>query len=301
MLIVAKKTEENLLSALQSYEKISTDQKCFYVALSKIDMPSKPLFEEFLQCLHNIPNTYMAQVFICKDRDIFIIMSGFMQRHFINFLNAFSNTIQTPLLTELSAVYDLDNQSHELVQMCQYKIDIIARQSAKATAQQRKEDARKAALETLRTLDISMIETIQVRRTERRAPAVLIVDDDQLSRTLAGNVLREDYQTFFAKDGQGALEEYVACAPDAVFLDIGMPDISGHEVLETLFQVDPDAYVIMFSGRKDQHNMMRALETGAQGFLGKPFTREKLYGYVDQSPFVQSKKSASPVSKSVQV
>ena len=82
---------------------------------------------------------------------------------------------------------------------------------------------------------------------------------------------------------------YVNKAPDVLFLDIGLPDINGHEVLEKLFKLDPDAYVVMFSGNGDKENIMKAVELGAKGFVGKPFSQEKLLQYIQKSPFIQEK------------
>ena len=82
---------------------------------------------------------------------------------------------------------------------------------------------------------------------------------------------------------------YVNKAPAVRFLDIGLPDIDGHTVLKKVFEIDPDAYVVMFSGNGDKENVMKAVKTGAKGFVGKPFTKDKLYQYIDKSPFVQTK------------
>jgi len=174
--------------------------------------------------------------------------------------------------------------------MCTDKISALERSRSKAEKEKSMEQAGERALEMLSRIDSPLISTIAQRRAGRSRPLVMIADDDQLVRMLAGSVLREDYDVAFAQDGLGALKEFVASAPDVLFLDIGMPDMSGHEVLEIIFQIDPGAYVIMFSGRKDQANIMRALEAGAQGFLGKPFTREKLCRHVEKSPFIQTRK-----------
>jgi len=45
----------------------------------------------------------------------------------------------------------------------------------------------------------------------------------------------------------------------------------------------------MFSGKGDRDNIMKAVEMGAKGFVGKPFTREKLFQYIEKSPFVIEK------------
>lgn len=291
MIVIVKNTEEKLLRELQRCKWENPSQRCFYITLSGVDFPRAELFERFLRSLQDIPDSYMAQVYICQDQDVFIFMKGFMQRQFMDFLNTFSEELEAPHLKDQSRVFEISVHWAELENMCLNKIKIINAKNEKELEKKRRKHAEQMAFETLAELDTGMIASIAQRREKRLQPLVLVVDDDQLSRTLAGNVLREDYDLAFARDGKSALREFVDQAPDVVFLDIGMPDISGHEVLEMLFQIDPEAYVIMFSGRKDQENMMRALETGAQGFLGKPFTREKLYRHVEQSPFIQKKKN----------
>jgi two-component system chemotaxis response regulator CheY len=74
-----------------------------------------------------------------------------------------------------------------------------------------------------------------------------------------------------------------------LFLDIGLPDIDGLKVLERIFKLDPQAYVVMFSGNGSKEHIMRAVELGARGFVGKPFTKEKLFQYIEKSPFVQAR------------
>ncbi len=289
MIVIAKNAEEKLLRTLRHEREGMSSQRCFYIAFSKSKRPQKELFEKFLQALQDLPETYMAQVYICQDRDVFILLSGFMLRQFFDFLEKFSAALNMPELETLGHVFEIGVHYVQLETLCQDKISRIAWEQSQIREKERKENAEKMAFETLEQLDAERVATVSVRRNDRREPVVLVVDDDQLVCTLAGNVLREDYQVVLARDGKNALCAFVDEAPDIVFLDIMMPDISGYEVLESLFQIDPDAYVIMFSGRKNQENMMRAFEIGAQGFLGKPFTRERLYHHVGKSPFVQSK------------
>ena len=45
----------------------------------------------------------------------------------------------------------------------------------------------------------------------------------------------------------------------------------------------------MFSGNGDRDNVLKAIELGAKGFVGKPFTKDKLFQYIEKSPFIQEK------------
>ena len=89
--------------------------------------------------------------------------------------------------------------------------------------------------------------------------------------------------------GNAGLKMIKTLKPDMIILDIGLPDIGGHEILEALSQLDPYHYVIMFSGRRDKANLLKALRLGAQGFIGKPFSRDKLAAYIERSPFIIEK------------
>lgn len=284
MIVIAKDAEEKLLEDLRAQQPETQAQRCYYMEFSKADVPKKELFEKFLTLLQDVPDAYRAQVYICQDHDVFVLMQGFMQRHFAEFLKKLAAGLGREELAGLSDVMEVRVHKDRLETMCRKKLAAVKEKHTKETETQRKAAADSATLAVLETLDPDLLSSVAQRRAERLSPLVMIVDDDQIARTLVGNVVREHYDWSWAKDGAGALGGYVAGAPDVLFLDIGLPDINGHDILETLFQIDPDAYIIMFSGRKDKENIMKALETGAQGFIGKPFTREKLYQYIERSP-----------------
>jgi len=125
------------------------------------------------------------------------------------------------------------------------------------------------------------------------------VEDDLFSQRLVANVLQSKFELTMAEDGQGAIMGYVKHAPDVLFLDIGLPDIDGHAVLEKLFQIDPQAYVVMFSGNGDKENVMKAITLGAKGFVGKPFSEDKLLQYIHKSPFIQARQPKESLTHSV--
>ena len=117
----------------------------------------------------------------------------------------------------------------------------------------------------------------------------MVVDDDLFTQRLVKNSISKHGDVVFAADGCRALELYVAKAPDILFLDIELPDTTGHEVLEKIFQLDPHAFVVMLSGNGDRDNVLKAVEIGASGFVGKPFPRNRLCQYIEKSPFIIKK------------
>lgn len=289
MIVIARNTEEKLLEELRYCKEHHPSQRCFLMEFSKTHLPKKELFDAFLRLLHAFPESYRAQVFICHDMDVLIIMQGFMQRQFMDFLEQLAKDLHTDRLQDIADVMEVGFSWARLETFCMKKLEALEEQKRHEKNEQQSAEIKKTTQDILSQLDTELVANLSRRRSARESAIILIVDDDKLSRTLAGNVLMEHYNIAFAHDGRSALSQYVAEAPDVLFLDIGLPDISGHDVLECLFQIDPRAYVIMFSGHTDKENIMQSLETGAQGFLGKPFTREKLFRYVDKSPFILEK------------
>lgn len=121
------------------------------------------------------------------------------------------------------------------------------------------------------------------RRPGRQPLHVMIVEDDALTRRLISNAFKERYALISAGSAEEAVANYLLHAPDIVFLDIGLPDVNGFHVLKQIIASDPDAYVVMFSGHSYLDNITKALNTGASGFVAKPFRKEKLVHYIQNS------------------
>ena len=120
-------------------------------------------------------------------------------------------------------------------------------------------------------------------RNARQPLRVMVVEDDPLTRHIVANAFKENYALITATNAQEAVENYLLHAPDIVFLDIGLPDVSGFTVLDQIMATDKDAYVVMFSGNSYLENVTTALNHGASGFISKPFRQEKMRRYIVES------------------
>ncbi|QEL64683.1 two-component system, chemotaxis family, response regulator [Oryzomicrobium terrae] len=109
-------------------------------------------------------------------------------------------------------------------------------------------------------------------------PTVLIVDDNEIMRSLLKAILREEpYEVVGeARDGVSALESLARLTPDIVLLDVVMPEIDGIEVLRNTRRDYPDTAVIMVTGNASAENVQEALKSGAAGFVVKPFNAAKV-------------------------
>jgi len=291
MIVTTKNAEVELQKDIQKFSLSKPEQRCFHIQLSKLENIGDNFFEIFLQYMERVPNSYTAQIYICHDNDIYILMHGFMQRQFLSLIKDIGAVTQINDLENIINVSEIGKNFQRLKQ------DVILKSERKTRANDKQlkiimdeqNNYNQLAAEILSTQDYKKIENIQQIRTQRDSPLVLVVDDDHVTRVLVQNVLHPKYHTVFATHGEEAINFYIEMAPDIVFLDIGLPDIHGHQVMEILSQVDPDNNIIMFSGRKDKANMLRGLRLGASGFVGKPFSRDQLVYYIEKSPLVRAK------------
>ena len=117
------------------------------------------------------------------------------------------------------------------------------------------------------------------------SPKILIVDDNYLMRTLLRGILRsEDYPTVSeARNGIVALDAIAKDKPDIVFLDVIMPEMDGIETLQNIKERYPDIAVIMITGNPSKENVEESIQSGASGFIVKPFNSAKVLNTLDRA------------------
>jgi two-component system KDP operon response regulator KdpE len=106
--------------------------------------------------------------------------------------------------------------------------------------------------------------------------SVLIVDDEpQLLRALAVNLRARGYAVHQAVDGNQALRTAADARPDAVILDLGLPDLDGVEVVRGL-RGWSQMPIIVLSARESEPDKVAALDAGADDYVTKPFGMAEL-------------------------
>ncbi|HZQ99863.1 MAG TPA: response regulator [Chloroflexota bacterium] len=106
---------------------------------------------------------------------------------------------------------------------------------------------------------------------------ILVVDDSEPVREICGRMLsRLGHEVVTAADAAEALTVYGVARPDAVLLDVGLPDRSGLDVLVDLRDANPDVRVAMLTAERERAVVLRALELGVRDYLVKPFALERL-------------------------
>lgn len=116
------------------------------------------------------------------------------------------------------------------------------------------------------------------------APKVLIVDDDNLMRTLLRGILRgESYEIVGeAKNGLLAVEATQRYSPDIVCLDVMMPEMDGLEALQAIKQSRPETVVVMVTASPSKENVQESIQGGAAGFIIKPFNAARVLDTLGQ-------------------
>jgi two-component system KDP operon response regulator KdpE len=107
-------------------------------------------------------------------------------------------------------------------------------------------------------------------------PRILLVDDEvSIQRAVAPLLRSRGYEVEVAGTGSEALAVVAARPPDVVVLDLGLPDLSGIEVLRSLrgWSTTP---VVVLSARAESTEKVEALDLGADDYVTKPFGMEEL-------------------------
>lgn len=289
MLVVTKNAEEALLKELKIRALNDPTTRCLYWRASLLGERREQCLPVFLERLQSILLSDPGQAYLCHDGDVFIVARTLTNKILNSLLTHLTHTLGPAPSQGLADLFEIGVDAERLLTLCRTKIE------NKKIAELKKAEIKKEELapiereRALQEINTQLIHSLAKRRTEREEPEIMIVEDDVFSQKLVSSALGSKYRPSISSDGQGAIMAYVAKAPDVLFLDIGLPDMDGHAVLERIFKIDPDAYVVMFSGNGNKENIMRAVELGAKGFVGKPFTKEKLFQYIEKSPLIHAK------------
>jgi two-component system, OmpR family, response regulator MprA len=106
---------------------------------------------------------------------------------------------------------------------------------------------------------------------------ILVVDDEPAVRASLARALRLDgYDVALVSDGRAALDAVSGEAPDAVVLDVLMPELDGLEVCRRLRAAGDRTPVLMLTARDQVRDRVGGLDAGADDYLVKPFALEEL-------------------------
>ena len=107
---------------------------------------------------------------------------------------------------------------------------------------------------------------------------LLIVDDSMIIRkAITQYANKQGFEVVGeASDGVEAIEVFQRNKPEAVTMDITMPEMDGLECIRKIMEIDSSVKIVVISALIAQENMLDAMNAGAKGFVQKPFNDEKL-------------------------
>lgn len=95
------------------------------------------------------------------------------------------------------------------------------------------------------------------QRFNKRSLHALVVEDQPFSRKMLHDALRDFCTVDPAKDAHEGVKAYLKYPPHIAFLDIGLPDGSGHAMAALLRQLDPEAFIVMVTGNNSSDGQRR--------------------------------------------
>lgn len=281
-MIIVENNNEKLLETLYLVKLTAASSTCIYIPFASGASSSR--LEELIECINHVINDKDGQIFICGDRDIFVLANGITLKAFAVFKSNLSQSMGENFanVMEMTARYTVDFHWDEPIEKVKKKISDaqeIKKRKQEDFEQQRKESRLREINSLMRAANAA---ALRQRRMERSHVEVEFAEDDLFQRKLISMALDPDFFVTSAGDGLSCLSQYIIGAPDILFLDIGLPDISGQDLLKKILEIDPEAYVVMLSGNGNRENVLKALNAGAKGFIAKPFTKEKLFHYINK-------------------
>jgi CRP/FNR family cyclic AMP-dependent transcriptional regulator len=128
---------------------------------------------------------------------------------------------------------------------------------------------------------------------------ILVIDDrDDLRMMIADTLAVAGYAVREARNGRDGILMVLAQRPDLILCDINMPEVDGYRTLEAIRKCDGTAGIpfIMMTGSVIQNNFRRAMNSGADDYMPRPFTPAELITMVEARLARQSR-TDSPAAK----
>jgi two-component system chemotaxis response regulator CheY len=281
MLVIDEHADSKLIEQLEMLRESPDSSRCLHF---KKNVKRESVIASVARHLSD----HTPQVYLCDDGDVFVLSTTFPVKEAKLVMLEVAVDTSVAVTEEFVSFYEITMQVNKILVELQSKIDARRKIAEEAQKKQEEEHAARKRHDILNS-DVLVMNaaTIDSRRKARELPEIMIIEDDAFSRRLVDNVLGKQFSLTQLATADLALPMYAKVAPDLLFLDINLPDVTGLELLEKFIKLDPNAYIIMLSGNADKDNIMQAMGSGAKGFVAKPFNREKLFQYIERCPTIK--------------
>src|SRR3954453_6469932 len=111
---------------------------------------------------------------------------------------------------------------------------------------------------------------------------ILVIEDErQLARHIAGALTRHGHLPSVEHDGAAGLKSALENPPELIVLDLNLPSLDGFEVLAKLREAKSPSRVIILTARGEVENRVKGLKAGADDYLAKPFSMDELAARIE--------------------
>ncbi|MFN3787905.1 MAG: sigma-54-dependent transcriptional regulator [Sulfurihydrogenibium azorense] len=125
----------------------------------------------------------------------------------------------------------------------------------------------------------------------------IIFEDEKTTRNVLKRILnKENIEVYDFESGEEALEKVKSINPDFVFLDIGLKNFNGLEILKSITSLKSYPYVVIISGHSEYKYLIQAMKYGAFDYIVKPFDIERIKQVVNEIKESLKAKHISQVS-----
>lgn len=184
--------------------------------------------------------------------------------------------------SNIASIYDISKDSIIPITICTRKVEKInlEEQAAKTTLLEEKDIKKEFDINDILKNYKDFLLTIKQRKLKNTPIKILLIEDDVFSRKMLKKILQKDYDVIEADDGRDGVIKYIMNAPDMLFLDINLPDVTGIDLIHKIKDIDSDAHIIMLSANSYKENILSSMQKGAKGFIAKPYSKEKVLHYI---------------------
>ncbi len=111
----------------------------------------------------------------------------------------------------------------------------------------------------------------------RMSKRILVVDDSAFQRTVIRDALEDGFDVVGeAENGEEAVAMFEECDPDAISMDVVMPEMTGIEATAEIKDRSSGTAIVMCTSVDQQEKMMEAVKAGADGYVTKPVDADEL-------------------------
>ncbi|MFZ4125339.1 MAG: response regulator [Rickettsiales bacterium] len=294
MIIIDHEADRKLMQTLEALRVEPDTTRCLHFKVPQSSMTeseSRLLQHHIVTSVEQRLPSLPSQVYMCEDGEVFILAPEMQGKQARQVILDVGTQLNIPADDKLASLYELDAHVNKLLLMVEAKVEKRRKLEQAMRAAREEQEAHVKKQSILLSLSLTeKISDIHTRRLERTNIEMMVIEDDAFSRRLVEKVMKNVGTLTSLASAELAFDTYTRVAPDILFLDINLPDVTGHDLLEQIMRLDPHAYVVMLSGNADRSNITTSMQRGAKGFIAKPFTTEKLFQYLDRCPTIQQKR-----------